>query len=250
MDTIKTVHINCDVGEGNELDKDFMPFISSCNIACGGHAGNRKSIQKTILHAQHHQVSIGAHPSYPDKKNFGRKSMELPPQKLLDSLCQQLEAFYEEAMKANMPVHHIKPHGALYHDVAIYPAVAELFLRAIASFTNHTLLFTAPHSILKKPEISPYPYWVEAFADRAYTSNGHLVSRAHLAAVLSTPEEVSQQVLQLVLHQEIPSLDGKKIHVPFDTLCFHSDTLHALSNVTYVYEVLSKNHLTIKKDDV
>ena len=112
---MKTIHINCDLGEELYNEDLLMPFISACNIACGGHAGNKEIIENTIDLAKQHQVQIGAHPSFPDRENFGRKVLQIEDNELLDSLVNQISVVLEIANKKNTELHHIKAHGALYN---------------------------------------------------------------------------------------------------------------------------------------
>src|SRR5690606_35254104 len=125
---MKTIDFNCDLGEGFGNDAAIMPFISSCNIACGGHAGDLESMKKTLLLAKNHGVQVGAHPSYPDRENFGRKIIPVPNSDLLQSLLQQIRTLENIAAGLQIRLQHIKFHGALYHQAAHVPETARLLV--------------------------------------------------------------------------------------------------------------------------
>ena len=137
------IDINCDLGEGIDNEHLLMPYISSCNIACGGHFGNEQTIDKTIQLAIANQVKIGAHPSFPDKENFGRKIMEISDKELEKSLQSQLELFCNRLQKATAKLHHIKPHGALYNLIAINEQAANHFINSIKKYTKKRILVPA-----------------------------------------------------------------------------------------------------------
>lgn len=243
----KTININCDLGEGGKLDNQIMPLISSCNIACGGHFGDAESIKNAMQLAQQHSVLVGAHPSFPDLKNFGRLVLTINPTDLKASLHEQLNRFFEKAKQLNVEVHHIKPHGALYHEVAHKPEMAELFLEVVNHFSKEIILYTAPNSVLSKLNISKNRIYIEVFADRAYHNNGNLVSRSEANAVLTESKQVAEQVLNLALHQKVKTREGEALKFDFDTLCFHSDSPNALKNLQLVNSILQENHIQIEK---
>ena len=145
-----TIDINCDVGEGIENEHLLMPHISSCNIACGGHFGDEISIDKTIQLAIKNNVLIGAHPSFPDKENFGRKVMNLSKEQLQKSIENQLELFQNRLNFVGQKLHHIKPHGALYNLIAVDKNVAKTFLKAIEKYRKEAFLYVPYNSIIEK----------------------------------------------------------------------------------------------------
>ena len=239
--------INCDLGEGGTFDAEIMPLISSCNIACGGHFGNANSLKTAMQLAIQNSVFIGAHPSYPDAINLGRFSMKMNKEDLNKSIRQQLKLFFETANKLNAKVHHVKPHGALYHDVALNVSIAELFLEVVKEFDKHIIVYTAPNSVLQELEIDKDRIFKEVFADRAYHTNGNLVSRSNVNAVLANAEAVSKQVLDLATKNKVKSVEGKLLLLDFDTICFHSDSPNALKNLESVHQILNENHIKIRK---
>lgn len=235
----KTVHFNCDLGEGGAFDAAIMPLISSCNIACGGHYGDKTSILKAMQLAKTNHVKIGAHPSYPDPANFGRKTLQMSDKMLLKSLIAQLETFFELAFQVNLNVHHIKPHGALYHDVANHKGVAQLFLEAVSYFSKDFFLVTNPNSVLTNFSELQNKFYIEVFADRRYTNTGDLVSRQESNSVLTQPDEVYQQVFNFVTNKQVKTLSGSWFSLFYDTICFHSDSPNAVQNLHYTHQRLA-----------
>ena len=242
------IDINCDVGEGVGNEAQLLPFISSCNIACGGHAGDVQTASKVIHLAKKHDVKIGAHPSYPDRENFGRKSIELPPEELISSLQKQLQLFVELLDKENAELNHIKAHGALYNDLAKDPDLAEIFIQAIRPFVKQTKLY-APYrsalaSVAKANEIEVV---YEAFADRNYNEDLSLVSRTSPDALIKDPIRALEQVCEIAKNNTVSSINGKKVPLEAETFCIHGDTPAALQILMYLVEELPGKQITIAK---
>ncbi|HLU80605.1 MAG TPA: LamB/YcsF family protein, partial [Flavobacteriaceae bacterium] len=135
------IDLNCDLGEGGKSDTLIMPLISSCNIACGGHYGNEKSIAETLDLAAEYKVNIGAHPSYPDKKNFGRKPIDISLKTLEESLIHQIQLLCQQAKKQKLRPKHVKPHGRLYHDLISNEEKAEMFVNLVWEINPRFILF-------------------------------------------------------------------------------------------------------------
>ena len=225
----KSFHINADVGEGFGIEAEIMPLIDSCNIACGGHAGTKEEITRVITLAKKNDIKIGAHPSYPDLKNFGRISMEITPDKLYESLKKQLKSvLYHSSYTLN----HVKAHGALYHDSANKPEIADLLIKVILELCPHAIIVTLPNSILEKlGQKNNLTIWREGYIDRLYHDNGQLVSRANPIAILSTIEDLYQQFYSLINHQNVKTLEGNTLSLKVDTLCIHGDHPNAIRNL-------------------
>ena len=225
----KSFHINADVGEGFGIEAEIMTLIDSCNIACGGHAGSKEEIFKAITLAKKNGVKIGAHPSYPDLKNFGRISMEITPDKLYESLKKQLKSIlYHSSYTLN----HVKAHGALYHDSANKPEIADLLIKVILELCPHAIIVTLPNSILEKlGQKKNLTIWREGYIDRRYHDNGQLVSRANPMATLSTLEDLYQQFYSLINYQNVKTLEGNTLSLKVDTLCIHGDHHNAVRNL-------------------
>ncbi|EAR01515.1 5-oxoprolinase subunit PxpA [Maribacter sp. HTCC2170] len=242
------VDINCDVGEGVGNEESLLPLISSCNIACGGHTGNYESMTHVVKLAKEYNVLVGAHPSYPDKENFGRVTMKVEHNDLIDSIKRQIYDL-EKILRTNqMELHHIKPHGALYNDLAKSEALSEVFLRAIDSYKNSVFLYLPPNSIIKRMAQSRgFRIKNEAFADRSYHQDLSLVSRKLPNAVLNNPKEVLTHLVKMVKKDKVLTIDDKEISIKADTYCLHGDTPNALQILMYLVQELPKQQIQILK---
>ncbi|UJP64110.1 5-oxoprolinase subunit PxpA [Mongoliitalea daihaiensis] len=221
--------INCDLGEGLPNDPDLMPFIHSCNIACGGHAGDINSIRQTILLAAAHGVNIGAHPSYPDRVNFGRKVMDITLEALKSSILEQLTLFFDVAKACKAPVHHIKAHGALYNIAAKDEAVAGMLIDILQHNHPEVILYAPPKSVLATLAAAEgLPIMLEVFGDRTYENDYSLVSRTHPQALITNVVEASEHV-QILFQGKVRTIDGSILPLQADTLCIHGDNLSALA---------------------
>ncbi|MBO0593292.1 5-oxoprolinase subunit PxpA [Cellulophaga sp. E16_2] len=240
------IDINSDVGEGVGNEKELLPLISSCNIACGGHAGDENSIREVIKIAKKNKVLIGAHPSYPDKVNFGRKTIVLSKEILIQSLQKQLQLFFTVANQENVTVHHIKAHGALYNDSVRNVAVAHAFLEAIIPFSNTLKLYVPYNSILAQEAIKKgISVAYEAFLDRNYNDDGSLVSRTQENALIENPQEVLRHLLCMLEEGKIKTVHNKLINCSSDTFCIHGDTVSALKILMYLHNELPNYNIQI-----
>jgi len=232
--------INCDLGEGMANDAQIMAYISRCNIATGAHAGSRDLIIKTMRLAQEHQVAIGAHPSYADRQNFGRISMDLPHDQLKNSLLQQLELMLECADICDVSLTHIKPHGALYHDMAKNPELAVLLMDVVKELCPKAVVIAAANSVLF--DLGHWPQeaiWAESFIDRRYNPDLSLVSRNEPEAIIHDPDEATQQFLDLCAGQ-VRTIDGQILPLSSRTCCIHSDHPNALAIAKAVWAINQK----------
>lgn len=229
-DTTMAFDINCDLGEGMPDDALLMPFLGSCNIACGGHYGDKRTMQTAALLAKGHDVNIGAHPSYPDKENFGRKSLNLEFEFLENSLITQILNFQEVCLSLNITMHHIKPHGALYNDLAKDEKLAYLFLKLIQKYFPDIPLYCPPNSQIATlaPKYSVKTI-LEVFADRSYNDDLTLVDRSHPKALLTSIEDVKVHLLPVIFEKKIQTLSGQLISVEAQTICVHGDNPSALA---------------------
>ena len=234
---MKSIDLNVDMGEGFANESEFMPMIHSCNIACGGHAGSVEEIKRIVDLAQENQVKVGAHPSYPDKENFGRKSIKINRKALEKSIEEQLMLFLDSIGDHSL-LHHIKPHGALYNDCAKNPELAEVFLRVMERVCPKAVLFTLPGSVLgAQAKRKGMRIWNEAFLDRAYTDEGHLQSRNVSGAVLGSGAEMYNQLFTILHQGRVKTIDGNWIPMNADTFCLHGDHPRALENLKKVFEL-------------
>lgn len=242
---MKTIDINCDLGEGGKFDADLMPLISSCNIACGGHFGDDQTVKQAVKLAKSHQVNVGAHPSYPDLTNFGRQSLEISAKDLKQHLHQQVDLVQKACHTFAIQLHHIKPHGALYNDMRKSQVIADLVLEVVKEREVELILFSSPRVSFTSELPKSITLWKEGFADRAYETDLSLVSRKEKAAVLHDPELIAERVLAMIHHQEVLTLSGEKIKQEFDTICVHSDTPNAFKILQTLRLILAENQIKI-----
>ena len=243
-----SIDINCDVGEGAGNEAQLFPLISSCNIACGGHAGDASSMEQIVRLAKKCKVKVGAHPSYPDKENFGRASMDITSEALVESIREQIDNLVSILKKENIPLHHIKAHGALYNDIAKNKTLAAKFLEAVARYKKDILIYLPYTSKIEKFAVSQgFSVAYEAFADRNYNSDLSLVGRNHPQALIQSPVAVLKHVVQMVKHQKVCTLSAENIKILVDTFCIHSDTPSAIEIVMYLSKELPKRNIGIKK---
>ena len=242
------IDINCDVGEGVGNEADIFPYISSCNIACGGHAGDLETMFKVASLAKKHQLKVGAHPSYPDKANFGREVMNISNQALIQSIEQQLTDFDKVLKGEEIPLHHIKAHGALYNQTAKDEDLAAVYLDAIVGYKEKALLYVPFDSVVAKmAKEQGFSVWFEAFADRNYNSDLSLVSRKDENALIEAPEAVLQHILPIIKNGKVWTVEREWRKIQADTLCIHGDTVSALKILMYLSKQLPQNQVHIQK---
>lgn len=245
---LKIIDINADLGEGYGCESEIMPFLSACNIACGGHAGDKNTMREAVLLAKQHRVKIGAHPSYPDKLNFGRKSMELPEKVFIESIRNQIDSLLEIAIQSNASLYHIKPHGALYNDLAKHIPIAIRFLEAIQPYKNQCVLFVPDRSEIEKMALSfGFSVCYEAFADRNYNDDYTLVSRQHPDAVLQDSIQISIHLMRMFEHEKVKTVSKKELPIRAETFCFHSDSSESVRMIKEVNEILKEHGYAIGK---
>jgi UPF0271 protein len=243
----RIIDINCDVGEGIGNEADLFPMISSCNIACGGHAGSKESIRQSIKLALKYNVRVGAHPSYPDKENFGRVSMNISEGDLITSISNQLKLFMTECNKLGATLHHIKPHGALYNDIAKSEQLANVFLSAILPYKDTVILYVPYSSVIEVlAKASNFNIMKEAFADRNYNTDLSLVSRKQDNALLSNGKDVLEHLVLMSNENQVRTVNGEKNPIEADTFCIHGDTPSAFQILTYITVHLPEHNLQAK----
>ncbi|MFD1294091.1 5-oxoprolinase subunit PxpA [Lutibacter holmesii] len=226
------IAINCDVGEGVYNEELLMPYIQSCNIACGAHAGSKDIINEVVALAIKNKVKIGAHPSYPDKENFGRKTMLLSEFDLINTIRSQVNLLKQEVELQGGKVHHIKPHGALYNDIAKNKKLANQFLTAISPYKNDIVLYVPYASEIETCALEQgFNIVYEVFADRNYNDDLSLVSRTKKDAVLTSLPAIIKHVLEVINTNKITTISGEKHTIKGATFCVHSDTENAVDIV-------------------
>lgn len=226
------IDLNCDMGEGYPSDAQLMPYISSANIACGFHAGDKNTMKRTVDLCLQHNVAIGAHPSYPDRENFGRTDMigtRLTVHDVHDLITEQLNIMKEVCARAGTVMHHVKPHGALYNRAAADEAVSERICRAILAFDPSLILFGLSGSLMESAAGNAgLGFKCEVFADRTYEHDGTLRPRSKPGALITDTAASLRQVLQMINEGAVDTIDGRTIPIRAQTICIHGDGPHAL----------------------
>ncbi|MGY5848542.1 5-oxoprolinase subunit PxpA [Salegentibacter sp. HM20] len=243
---MKEIHINCDLGEGGEYDEVLMPLISACNIACGGHAGTLETMHHSVALAIENNTEIGAHPSYPDKENFGRKSPEISAEDLQLSLVAQILSLKQIAEAEGAKLSHIKPHGALYNDAAKDEKVAKIVIDSVLEFDEILPLFVPENSVISEMAQGKIPLIFEAFADRNYNENYSLVSRSKPNALITEKEAVFEHLFSMFFEGKICCENGVEINCKASTFCLHSDTPNSVEILKYLHEKLAEKNIKIR----
>lgn len=242
------IDLNCDVGEGMGNEHLLFPYISSCNIATGGHAGDSRSMLEIASLAAKHKIRIGAHPSYPDREHFGRVSMTMEKKEFQASIEAQIDGLLQVLTSLNLPMHHIKAHGALYNDLAKGGRMALEYLEVLQRYREMYILYAPCGSeFARMAAEAGYSIWEEAFADRAYAPGGSLVSRSESDAVLTDPEAVAQQVLEMVRRNRVTCSDGSFYAMTPMTLCVHGDNPKSNAILEYLTKCLSEASIPVMK---
>jgi len=237
------IDLNADIGEGFD-DSAIIPWLSSANISCGAHAGTEAQIRLALRLCRQYRVAVGAHPSYPDRQNFGRLAIDIPLSKLRAELQQQLDYFLKLANEEGVTVCHLKAHGALYNVAAQDASTGALLLELGRDY--QLALMTLAQSPLHLTAIQQrLPVIAEAFADRAYQRNGQLVPRSQPGALLDAPAAISQSLL-LVQQQKVQALDGDLLTLAADSLCLHGDSPDAVTLAQKLHQALLQQDIIIQ----
>lgn len=233
------IDLNCDMGEGIGNDAAIMPFISSANIACGYHAGSKEEMGKTIQLALQYHVSIGAHPSFPGKENFGRTEMKFSASEILDIVLSQLEIISHMAASCGTKLHHVKPHGALYNLSARDSSTAEAIASAVKQFDPGLIIYglSGSHSI-HQAKMAGLKTASEVFADRSYQEDGALTSRSQPGALIEDTEAAVTRSLQMIKEKRVTTVTGKTISILAETICIHGDGKMAETFVRQIHEAI------------
>lgn len=244
-----TVDLNCDVGEGMPNDEELMRLVSSANIACGGHTGDRDSMKKTIELALRQNVAIGAHPSYNDRSNFGRvdlldKTVSLDT--LQAQLTEQIGAFNSLCQEMGALMSHVKPHGALYNRAAIDLLLADMICAAVGSIQPGLLLYGLSGSLLQKSaDRHGLVFISEVFADRTYQPDGTLTPRTSAGALITDETLSEKQVINMVMEGWVQAIDGSSLPIEAETICVHGDHVGAVAFAGRIRKALSNNGIKI-----
>lgn len=250
---LSKIDLNCDLGEFYGMydemrDSRIMPFISSCNIACGFHSGDPVAIMKTVKLAMNNEVAIGAHPSYPDLQGFGRRIMNLSQQELEACVLYQVSALKGITESMGGSLHHVKPHGALYNHAAKDEETAVGVVKALVQVQKDMLIYAPANSVLSSvAEDAGLGVRSEVFADRRYEDDLSLRSRKLEGAVLEQKEEVLKQLTDF-LNGVVHTQDGLELPIEAETICLHSDTEGAAELAKEINDFLNIHDVTITSD--
>lgn len=230
------IDLNCDLGEADDPlamdgDRAMLQIVTSANVACGGHAGNEKTMFETARMAAEHGVAIGAHPSFEDREGFGRRAMPIENYRDIEKLvADQIGALQAASAPAGHVVTHVKPHGALSNMACTDRDLAAAIARAIRSVDRDLVFVVLPHSQMERAaQDASLAFVREIYSDRAYDDSGMLVSRSLPNAILHDATEISQRILRALEDRQIVSITGKRVAMQAETICVHGDTPGAIS---------------------
>jgi len=227
--------INCDMGEiprllKNNVYSDLMDHVTSISLACGGHAGDTEMMRELVIIAKKKNVKVGAHPSYPDRENFGRLELDMASEELLSSIWSQVYSLLKIAEEENISVSHIKPHGALYNQAAKDAQVARVIGDAVDRIDPHLNIMCLSGSLMVRVlEDMGLKVVQEAFADRTYERNGSLRNRNLDHALITSPQKAADQARLIIERNKVIAFDGSEVSIEAQTICIHSDTPNAVA---------------------
>jgi len=246
------ININCDLGEKSKFhstkyDPDLLKIVNSANIACGFHAGDEETMKNTIEISKKNNVSIGAHPSFNDPLNFGRKRMNLSQNDIEKLIIDQYEILQNLADKLDSKVTHIKPHGALNNMACEDLNLSRILAKTISNIDKN-LIYLVPTGSKMEEAGREFDMKIacEIFADRNYEDDGNLVSRSKTNAIITDPEKCKKHVLEMVKSQSLNCLSGKKIPCRIDSICIHGDNIESLETAKQIKKVLEENNICLK----
>jgi len=245
------IDLNCDMGEMPEAIADgrqeaLMQSITSANVACGGHAGDKETMRLTIEQALRQGVAIGAHPGYADRENFGRLELKLSVVRVAESVFEQVRALSAVAESCGAQVEHVKPHGALYNQAVRDPELAAAIAAGVARWRRDVLMVgLAGSPMLDVFREAGFPVAAEAFADRRYEPDGTLRSRKFEDALIRDPREAARQALGMVERGFVTASDGSEVALQAQTICIHGDTPGATAIAAEVRRVLRAAGVTL-----
>ncbi len=245
------IDLNCDMGElpdaiADGTQESLMSSLTSVNVSCGGHAGDEQTMRTTIEQALRWKLAIGAHPGYPDRANFGRLELKLPPNEIAASVFEQVRALAQIAAGCGARLVHVKPHGALYNQAVRDRELAAAIAEGVARWSRDVALVgLAGSTMLDVFREAGFAVAAEAFADRRYESDGTLRSRKFEDALIRDPAEAGSQALRIVERGSVIASDGSEVSVDAQTLCIHGDTPGALEIAAAVARILREAGVTL-----
>jgi UPF0271 protein len=243
---MKSIDINCDLGEGIGNEALLMPYLSSCNIACGGHAGDVKTMEHVVKLAKKYNVKIGAHPSFPDRDNFGRTIIEMSSSDLYKSIELQINTLIAVLKSLNLKLHHVKPHGALYNLASTDKKIAQIIVGVIKGINDNLILYAPYQSMISKIALTEgLKVIYEGFADRNYNEDLTLVSRQNKDAIIYDAEQVFEHVFKMISEGKVKTKSGVEVELKAETICVHGDHKNVVENLEVLTHKLKENFVTI-----
>ena len=243
----RSIDINCDLGEGCGNDAELMRLISSANIACGFHAGDEDTMRRTVELAINNGVAIGAHPSYPDRENFGRTEMSMSPTEVFEIVAEQIHRLRDVCNAQGAALHHIKPHGALYNQAAKSAALSAAIANAVKQNESDLILYGLSGSyLIREAEAIGLRTASEVFADRTYQNDGTLTPRSQQNALITDDDASVAQVFQIVEKQSVTSTNGETVPLRAETICIHGDGDHAVAFASRIRAALTEQGFEIR----
>lgn len=243
----ETVDINVDVGEGIGNESLIMPYIASCNIACGGHAGDNETMRTVVKLAKLYNVKIGAHPSFPDVENFGRIPVKMSCAALFSSLKHQIRDLIKIINQEHAFLHHIKPHGALYNLAAVDEKIAKVIIEVMKSIALPVKLYVPYKSIIADMAIkNNIQITYEAFADRQYNNDLTLVSRKEKGALIDDFDLMFEHVFRIISTQKVRTKNNVEIDIKAETFCVHGDHPKAIILIKKLKEKLEMQGIKVR----
>jgi UPF0271 protein len=240
------IDLNADLGEGCASDAEVLQLVSSANIACGFHAGDAVMMRAAVREAIRNGVAIGAHPSFPDRENFGRTAMTLPPETVYAQTLYQIGALAAIARAEGGALRHVKPHGMLYNQAAKSVELAEAIARAVRDADPQLILVgLAGSELIRAGQRGGLVTREEVFADRGYLPDGSLVPRSQPGALIDNEDQALAQTLEMVLRGRVQSITGEWAPVRAQTVCLHGDGPQALAFARRLRTAFAENHITI-----
>lgn len=240
------VDLNSDLGEGAGHDDEILSLVSSANIACGFHAGDPASVFASICAAKEKNIAVGAHPSFADRKNFGRIEMQVSAAEVFALVSYQLGAFHALCQASGAEMNHVKPHGALYNMAARDRGLADAVAHAILSVDRNLILFAPSGSQLEVAALAlDLQTAAEVFADRNYLRDGSLVPRARADALLHDPTEAAERIVRILSEHKVRSVDGTDVQINAETVCVHGDSPGAVEFVRALRQRLEQEDVLI-----
>jgi len=244
---VMEIDLNADLGEGSGSDEALLDLVSSANIACGWHAGGSNAMRDCVRLALAKGVAIGAHPSFHDPANFGRKEMDLPAEDIYAGILYQLGALAAIAQAQGGRIVHVKPHGALYNQAARDSAIADAIVSAVHDFDPSLAIFGLANSgFIETARQAGLAAIEEGFADRGYRADGSLVPRSEPGALIESEDEMLEHVLSMVRDKRVRTVDGTWVPLNVRTLCLHGDGPHALAFARRLRAVLESNNIDVQ----